>query len=119
MAWSWSHSAEGLENARRNLRAAPVEDLRVMFAEFRAAQLRKPRYGSRWDDNHFHERRYEKALAFAATLPDDVLAAQVWEWAEELCTCDNGGAALWTCPSGCHTVGLDLTEEAEQLGELC
>lgn len=63
MAWSWSHSAEGLDNARRNLHAMPVEDLRVMFAEFRAAQLKRPEHGSRWDGNHFHQRRYDKALA--------------------------------------------------------
>ena len=118
MAWGWSHTNEAYDNAKRNLFALPIEDLRIIFAEWRAAQLRKPKCGSRWDGNSFHQRRYDKALAFAATLPDDVLADQIWGWAEELATCDTGGFNCWVCPSGCHTVPFDLTPETEELGEL-
>lgn len=114
MAWSWSHTNEAQANARCNLHASTSLALRIIFAEWRAAQLRKPEHGSRWSGTKFDQKKYDKALQHAATLPDDVLADQIWEWACELATCDNGGSNCWVCPYGCHTVAWDPPEEPEE-----
>lgn len=104
MAWSWSHTGEAYAAARDNLARLPKEELEIIFAEWRAAQGKG---GVIEDSNRFSEKKYFRALAFAKTLPDDVLADFIWERAEESATCDNGGFNAWVCPSGCHRVSFD------------
>lgn len=36
MAWSWSHSAEGMQNVRDNIALLPRDDLEVIYAEWKA-----------------------------------------------------------------------------------
>ena len=111
MAWSWSHSQEAYENARENLSTLDRETLEIIFAEWRAAQGKG---GIIHNHNHFHQRKYDRALKHAKTLPDDVLADFIWERASEQATCDNGGWNAWMCPSGCHTVPFSLVAEVEE-----
>ena len=112
MAWSWSHSQEAYENARENLSTLDRETLEIIFAEWRAAQGKG---GVIHNHNHFHQRKYDRALKHAKTLPDDVLADFIWEQASELATCDNGGFNAWMCPSGCgcHCVSFSPPAEPE------
>ena len=112
MAWSWSHSQEAYENARENLSTLDRETLEIIFAEWRAAQGKG---GIIHNHNHFHQRKYDRALKHAKTLPDDVLADFIWEQASEFATCDNGGFNAWMCPSGCgcHCVSFSPPDEPE------
>ena len=112
MAWSWSHTDEAYADAEANLRALPKEELEIIFAEWRAAQGKG---GIIHNHNHFHQRKYDRALKHAKTLPDDVLADFIWEQASEFATCDNGGFNAWMCPSGCgcHCVSFSPPAEPE------
>ena len=112
MAWSWSHSHTGLLAAEYNMRNLPRETLEIIYAEWRAAQDKR---GNVTDCNHFNERKYERALKYAKTLPDDLLADFIWERASEHATCDNGGWNAWMCPSGCapHCVDFDCQSARE------
>ena len=107
MAWSWSHSNEGVDNAEANLRELPKETLEIIFAEWRAAQSKG---GIIEDCNAFDERKYNRALFHAKKLDDETLADFIWQHAQEAATCDNGGHEAWLCPSGsgCHTVPFEL-----------
>ncbi len=111
MAWSWSHTQQAYANAEANLRTRPKETLEIIFAEWRAAQ---GKHGviDRVCPN-FSERRYDRALKHAKTLPDDVLADFIWEKASEQATCDNGGFEAWMCPHGCgpHCVSFSPPED--------
>ena len=107
MAWSWSHTGEAYTAAQYNLVNLPREDINVIFAEWRACQMR----GNRFDSNHFDMRRYDRALKWAESHPFvSVLTDFIWEKAEQAATCDNGGWNCWLCPSGCHTVPFDFPE---------
>ena len=110
MAWSWSHTADGLRHAYENLGKLSKETLCEIFAEWRAAQ---GKHGIVSDSNHFDQRKYERALAYANKLDHDTLVDFIWEKAEEAATCDNGGFELWMCPSGCgpHCVTPDPTDD--------
>ena len=104
MAWSWSHTAEGMENVRQNIMAQDREWLEVVYAEWHA------RVSVEDTPDEFNEHDYQRALQHAKTLPDDVLADYVWERASEHATCENGGFEAHCCPFGCacHMVSFDL-----------
>lgn len=105
MAWGWSHNPEAYRAAEFNLRSLPLEDLAVIFAEWRAAQSRGGRIV---DTDDFCERKYRRALAWGMRQDPSILADFVWSQSEEMATCDNGGFNCWVCPSGCHTVSFSL-----------
>jgi hypothetical protein len=118
MAWSWSHSAEGLSIARDNLAKKPKEELEIIFAEWRANQRK---HGIQDGELHDYSeagqarwhKKYNRALEHAKKLPDDVLVDFIWERAEEYSTCSNGGFELYMCPGGCmaHCVTCDETDD--------
>ena len=111
MAWEWSHSDEGLANARAQLDVQGREWLETVWAEWQA-------YAEETRENacgNFDESKYTAALAKAVALPDDVLAKSIWDRMAEQATCDNGGWNAWACPygCGCHTVPFSPVETAE------
>jgi len=113
MAWSWSHCSDAYEYAENKLRHLKKGELNTIFSEWK------------W---HFYEKRVEELEARAfkedrdvdlpykweavynhwmkkcRKIPAEFLADQIWEWASEAATCDNGGWNAWMCPDGCHTV---------------
>lgn len=103
MAWEWSHTAVAYDNARENLSDLDRSDLMIIFAEWRAAQVK----GGIVEHNSFCQKKYDRALAYAATLPNDALIEFIWDKASDLATCDNGGFNAYVCPDGCHTVSFD------------
>lgn len=105
MAWEWSHTAEGIDGARANLEALPVECLRTIYAEWEAWT------GDSSSTSDFEEERYQVAMMEAGTMTADALAASIWSRMEVLRTCDQGGFDAWACPFGCHTVPFELEEE--------
>lgn len=111
MAWSWSHSSEGIQNAQDNLALLDREKLEIIFAEWRAAQGKHGIINRIHAD--FNEKRYNRALAYAKDLTLDQLQEFIWEKAEEQAICDNGGFEAWMCPygCGCHTVPFSSQEE--------
>lgn len=110
MSWEWSHTEGGLENARNNLEQEPIEELQVMWAEIYATREKTRFTGF----PEFRRNRYPKCLEYAKKLPADILADSIWEFMEELRTCENGGYRLYACPYGCHTVSVDREGETEE-----
>lgn len=112
MAWSWSHTAEGIQAVMDNIADQSEDWLETVYAEWRAAK--KDPHHCGWDSVAFNERRYERALKWAKQH-HDFLVEPIQTWTEELSTCTNGGHEAWCCPYGCHTVPFD--REAEDAKE--
>jgi hypothetical protein len=111
MAWSWSHTAEAYQNARDSFLELPPSTLRVILAEWVAAE--RDEYG----EYDFNLRKYRKAIRENYRLERrlgphilESLAEDCWNRIEELATCDNGGWNCWVCPFGCHTVPFNRAE---------
>lgn len=64
MAWSWSHTRDAMDAAERNVHRLPKETLEIVFAEWRAAQVKSGRVVA----NEFNDRKYHRALAHAKEL---------------------------------------------------
>lgn len=127
MAWSWSHTQEAYDNARRNLEELPREELEIIYAEWQAC-LKENEYQKRiweldvefskttfsapeFDNNAWCQDNYDIAIDAAKDLAADVLVDQIWGWAESQAVCDNGGFNAWMCPTGCHRVPFDYEEK--------
>ena len=93
MSWSWSHTTEAYACAQKQVQEMPREKLEVIYAEWNA---RIPD-----DGEGLNQEAYAKALAFAKTHPEDLLADFIWEKMEEQAICTNGGWEAWVCPYGC------------------
>jgi len=113
MAWSWSHTAEGIEGFRAQLHAQPRAWLLNVWSEWKAnpeGHFRPRKFGS--DD--FDERRAIRAYCSAdAWMSNEALADRIFDLAERQSTCTNGGWEAWACPYGCgsHTLPFDAPEE--------
>jgi hypothetical protein len=114
MAWEWSHTEEAYAAVEHNIRQQPREWLEVVFAEWRAAQDNKGNVQT--GTHNFNQKKYERALAYAKNpeVTNERLADFIWEKANELRICTNGGWQAWCCPSGCgcHLVPFDIKEAA-------
>ena len=105
MAWEWSHTAEAYNNALENLNRLPKRELLTILREWA--------YKDREDRGTIRRRAGSTRIpgfrlpAGLARLDRSHLADLIWERAESLATCDNGGFRAWVCPDGCHTVSFD------------
>lgn len=110
MAWSWSHLQQAYANSRENLSCLDKPTLEIIFAEWRAAQVKHGAIDS--FSPHFSQRKYDRALKHAQTLSQDTLVDFNWKKASEQATCENGGHEAWMCPYGCgaHCVSFDRTD---------
>jgi hypothetical protein len=90
MAWEWSHADEAYRAVEANIRRKPRAWLEVVYAEWVAK-----------DGIGLDDKKYQKALLKAKTLPDETLADFVWRKTEEHRTCENGGHRAHACPFGC------------------
>jgi hypothetical protein len=115
MAWGWSHTNEACRDCRDNLALMPRDWLNVVYAEWRAAEVR----GRRPEDGRFEaafdSRRYAEWLYWCQTAPnldDDALADAIWDWMETAALCTNGGHNAYGCPHGCpcHYVSFSPAE---------
>ena len=102
MSWEWSHTNEAYRDAELNLQDMPIDELRIIWAEWYA------RDGSSLDDDKYYE-----ALELAKDMCAASLTAIIWDNASEQRTCDNGGFNAWLCPFGCgpHLVAFDRHSE--------
>lgn len=110
MAWEWSHAHKAYAAAYANLHSMAIEDLRVIWAEWRAACVG---HSDDEPEANFCARCYAAALAEAQTIESaETLADDIWSRASGLATCDNGGFNAWVCPygCGCHLVSFDREE---------
>jgi hypothetical protein len=114
MAWEWSHTQEAYENGRKNLAKQNVTELLTALAEWEATT---------WEDEEIYQGadldidKYNKAMNRLQALHrmsrrskidmkslKEKYAEQLWEKAEQLRTCTNGGHEAYVCPYGCHKV---------------
>lgn len=109
MAWEWSHTVEAYIAARRNLETQPNAWLARCYAEWHCT--RKDGAFS----NRLHDMAERRALRLIAKGLRDAIVNEIWEHAESLRTCDNGGFNAYMCPDGCHTVSFsgDATEDTD------
>lgn len=116
MAWSWSHTNEGVANVQTNVERLDKETLEVIYAEWKAGEKGHfhPRSYKAGDDLDFQ--RYDRALGKAKLMTREALVESVWPLVERLATCTNGGWEAWCCPYGCpvHMVSFDAPEEEEE-----
>ena len=105
MAWEWSHTAEGIADVEMNLRDLCRDKIVAIWSEWEA-----------WDGNTsstsgFDKDKYAVAMKKAKDIPTDILADAIWEKAQQLRTCTNGGHEAWLCPFGCggHMVPFHYT----------
>lgn len=103
MAWEWSHTAEAYRNAELNLQDLDPAELRIIWAEWKAYDPHE------FTGSKFNHHKYPQALLDASPLGPVRLASDIWRWASEQATCDNGGFNAWVCPfgCGCHKVPFD------------
>ena len=113
MAWSWSHTNEAYEYAENKLRRLKKGELCIIFSEWKwhfyeerikAVERKAFDEGRDVDLPLKWEPVYKHWLKRSSHMPKDTIADQIWEWASEAATCDNGGWNAWMCPDGCHTV---------------
>lgn len=105
--WSWSHTSEAYDNARRNLERLDRETLNVIYAEWHS-----PFKG---DPHSFSEHKYRVAKKRAEKLDPDELVEFIWGKMSEQATCENGGFMAHCCNyhCGCHMVSFDDTHDEE------
>ena len=103
MAWSWNHTTDGMNNAYRDLlhRAELATGGSTTDQEWLASCFCEWGQSEEWD-SELYDRSYAALLASSPIW--DHVADDIWMYACDAATCDNGGCALWVCPEGCHTV---------------
>lgn len=109
MSWEWSHTPDAYENARAHVRALDRADVECILSEWFA-------YDADGEDVALatFDRTNKRAHADVERLGIDWGHDAIWERAEGLRTCDNGGHAAWLCPWGCHTVPFAPPEDEER-----
>jgi len=108
MTWEWSHTAEAYRDAEINLRNMPIDELRVIWAEWKAT------FGCDISfDPQFCPDTYPEALTESQDMTAEQLANDIWERASELRSCTNGGNEAYMCPYGCgpHMVAFDTVHD--------
>lgn len=110
MTWGWSHTAEAYEAARLNLYNMDPATLREIFAEWKGYLCDPEANGTEMCPHC-----YEAARTEAARFTTDQLAGFIWEQAEDLRSCTNGGWQAHMCPygCGCHMVPFN-TEDLDE-----
>ena len=107
MAWSWSHTQEAYDNARKQLDIQTPQFLIVCWAEWKTHE--REQQEEEFDFTQWQE-AYANFVLAAESLwkqnPDAVIN-DVWDKMEEKSTCTNGGERAWCCPDGCHTVPFE------------
>ena len=114
MAWEWSHTPEAYEKGRKNLTKQSISDLLVIKAEWEATTWEDEdiSQGPYLDIDNYNKvmTRLQATYRMARRADVDIktlkeqYAGEIWEKAEELRTCTNGGHEAWVCPYGCHLV---------------
>ncbi len=115
MAWEWSHSAEAYEAVRLNIGDLSRDDLREIYAEWRADVPHDDEREYCYDD-YFDEEIYNKTLRETVEnkIHDESLVGTIYDYAQDQAVCDNGGFEAWVCPYGCHTVSFDRDSEKDR-----
>ncbi len=114
MAWEWSHTQEAYEKGRKNLAKKSITELLVIRAEWEATtwEDKDTFQGPNLDIDKYNKtiERLQALYKMARRSDVDIktlkeqYANEIWEKAEELRTCTNGGHEAWVCPYGCHLV---------------
>jgi len=113
MAWEWSHTQEGYNNAYENLKNLEYDDLLTIYAEIVTCQCanRDSDYPYQHTGTlYFNEDVYNGVRCAAEKLDAMILIEFIWQEMNIFRTCDNGGWNAWACPHGCHTVSFSQEE---------
>ena len=119
MSWEWSHTNEAYENARDNLEKLSADTLAVIMAEWDAFEPNEHFSSSSSTLNleKYKQRLKYHRLQLRSGLDKQALANSIWDRAEKLRTCDNGGHNAWMCPFGCNRHRVSFSTFAERMAE--
>jgi hypothetical protein len=108
MTWEWSHTTAAYVALRTNIHSQPRAWLEVVCAEWLGQDKENP--------EDLRSVAYAQALRKARTIDDETLADFIYDRAEELSNCTNGGWEAWCCPFGCgpHLLPFHTPEEEER-----
>jgi len=110
VTWSWSHTQEAYDNARRNVASLDRETLEVIWSEIQT--YRKMLYESGIDaprSTLFDTTIYQEFRQDSRDMSRGQLADYIWNFMEQDRRCSNGGHRAYCCPYGCgpHRVSFD------------
>lgn len=119
MSWSWSHTREAYQNTRENLERMAIKDLVVIMAEWDAFE---PNEHASSSTSQLNQDKYEASLLYhqqqvRSGLSKVALVNSIWDKAEQLATCTNGGHMAWMCPFGCTRHMVSFSTWKEQMDE--
>ena len=119
MSWEWSHTNEAYENARDNLEKLSSNTLAVIMAEWEAFE---PNEHFSSSSSQLNTQKYEERLKYyrmqlRSGLDKQALANSIWDRAEKLRTCTNGGYMAWMCPFGCSCHMVSFSTFSERMAE--
>jgi hypothetical protein len=119
MSWSWSHTPEAYENARENLSRLSIQTLAIIMAEWDAHE---PNEHFSSSSSQLNLEKYKERLKYHRAqircgLPKDAFVNSIWDKAEELATCTNGGWKAWMCPFGCGCHMVSFSTFSERMAE--
>jgi hypothetical protein len=122
MAWEACYTSEGYAAVLENLERRPVEYLEEVYACWIACLAAEDNIGRHIGDTDFNnsafdQTMYERALKDASRCDKEALAHEIWRWAAELNTCDNGGHNMWVSPDGHYTEKPNTPEEEDEHGQ--
>jgi hypothetical protein len=107
MAWEWSHTAEGVANALKNIAHQSDEWLKVVYGEWTA-------WIPNWDMEDFSAKNYNLGYRLAEKKildgDRDLVIEDIQTMMERQALSDRGGFHAWACPYGCHIVSFDAPQ---------
>lgn len=129
MTWEWSHTQEAYDYARENLELLDLDTRIEILAEIRAAQEVTQTTGTPIYDVDssvglsdligVYERSIRDSMSedrvdgSPPRMTEEMLNDAIWEFAEEIRRCTNGGWEAHLCPFGCgsHMVYFSDVDE--------
>jgi hypothetical protein len=131
MSWTWSVGTEAAHYANRKLHAMAQKHIFVIWAEWKTYQKAQeeareearaeaeendwpePTQGipSQDFDQEYYKEQLKEAKAIKGRVGKEALADDIWKWASEQRTCDNGGWNAWMCPYGCSPHCVPFSNE--------
>lgn len=128
MAWGWSHTPEAYQNFRGNLGRLQTSELITISAEWLARIPDPDCFDDGFSAGRYRraERRLQKRFRRALQgeenprIPPvecfrETLIEQIYDNAESIALCTNGGFSAWACPYGCgpHLISFSRPDESD------
>lgn len=116
MAWSWGHTQEAYNDAKRNMEALSRETREIIAAEWMGTL--RDKFGGYGFSIDLDMKRYRRGERRAKRWTDEKLNDMIWKNMSDYATCTNGGWEAYCCPHGCGPHMVPFGSEQEEDDEL-